>query len=213
MSKKKFFSLIHGDTVHIAPQTKVIPAEELSTLQSAEEVLEQVKKDALQYKKEVVAACEKLKEQAQHEGFEAGFKQWVERVAKLEAEIEAVRKDMERQILPVALKAAQKIVSKELELSQTAIVDIVASNLKAVAQHKQIVIYVNRQDLEALESARPRLKQIFEKLEVLSLRERADVKPGGCVIETEGGIVNAQIENRWRILENAFETMIKAKSV
>jgi type III secretion protein L len=84
--------------------------------------------------------------------------------------------------------------------------------LKAVAQHKQIVIYVNRQDLAALEAARPRLKDLFEQLEVLSLRERADIQTGGCVIETEGGIINAQIENRWRILENAFEAMRKKGS-
>ena len=68
---KKFFTLIHGDSVHIAPKTKVIPAQEFSTLQSAEEVLETVKKDAEKYKKEVVVEIEKLKEQAQKEGFEA----------------------------------------------------------------------------------------------------------------------------------------------
>lgn len=208
---KKFFSLIHGDGVHIAPQTKVIPADQIATLKTAEEVLESVKKDAELYKKTVVAEQEKLKEQAQREGFEAGFMAWTERVAKLENEIIQVRKDMEKLILPVALKAAKKIVSKELELSETVIVDIVAANLKAVSQHKQIVIYVNRKDLEFVEAQRPRLKQLFEHLEVLSIRERADVQPGGCIIETEVGIINAQLEGRWRILEAAFESMMKSK--
>lgn len=211
MSNKKFLSLIHGGTVRIAPKTKVIPATEFSTLHTAEEILETVKKDAQQYRKEVIAEIEKLKEQAQREGFEAGFKQWLSKISDLEAEIVRVRKDVEKMVIPVALKAAKKIVSKEIELSENAIIDIVSANLKAVAQHKRVTIYVNRKDLEIVDANRPKLKQLFENLEVLSIRERADVTPGGCIIETEGGIINAQLENRWRILESAFEAFLKAK--
>lgn len=211
MTKKKLFTLIHGDQLHIAPQTKVIPADEFSTLLDAENVLKQVQKDAELYKKEVVQETEILKEKALWEGYEQGFQEWVGRISALEAEIGNVRKDIEKLIIPVALKAAKKIVSKELELSESAIVEIVAANLKAVSQHKQIVIYVNKKDLEAVEAQRPRLKQMFELLETLSIRERKDIEPGGCIIETEAGIINAQIENRWRILETAFAKMMKTE--
>lgn len=211
MSNKKFFTFIHGGHVRIAPKTKVIPATEFSTLQNAEEVLEGIKNDAEIYKKEVVAEIEALKEQAQRDGFAEGFKQWLEKIADLEAEIVKVRQDVEKMVIPVALKAAKKIVSKEIELSENAILDIVSANLKAVAQHKRVTIYVNKKDFEVVETNRPKLKQLFENLEVLSIRERADVTPGGCIIETEGGIINAQLENRWRILESAFGAFMKAK--
>lgn len=208
---KKFLSLIHGDSVRIAPKTKVIPAADFSTLVSAEEVLIKVKEDAIQYKKEVVLEVETLKEKAQQDGFEEGFKAWIEHIAKLEAVIAAVRRDMERLLIPVALEAAKKIVNKEVELSKDTIVDIVAGTLKSVSQHKRITIYVNKKDFEAMEANRPRLKQVFENLEVLSIRPRADILQGGCIVETEGGIINAQLENRWRILESAFQSMMKSK--
>ena len=35
------------------------------------------------------------------------------------------------------------------------------------------------------------------------------IEPGGCIIETEAGIINAQLENQWRSLENAFESFMK----
>lgn len=210
---KKFFSLIHGGDVRLAPNSKIIPAAEISTILSAQEVLLQVKVDAEKYKISVVAEAEKLKEQAQKEGYEAGFKEWVAHIAKLEAEISKVHSDLERMVMPVALKAAKKIVGREVELSETVISDIVANNLKAVAQHKKITIYVNKKDLSTLEMSRPKLKQIFESLEALSIRERADILPGGCIIETEGGIINAQLESRWRVLEAAFENLIKSKGL
>lgn len=211
MTSKKFFTLIHGGQVHVAPKTKVIPAEDFSVLLDANEILQEVYEDAEKYKKEVVTEIETLKEQAQKEGFEAGFQQWAEHVAKLEEEIVNVRKETEKFIIPVALKAAKKIVGREIELSETAIVDIVASNLKAVSQHKKIAVYVNKKDLDIVEANKNRLKQLFETLEVLSIRDRPDIQPGGCIIETEGGIINAQLENQWRILENAFTNLTKRK--
>lgn len=207
--KKKFFSLIHGDSIHIAPETKVIPATEFSKALEAYEIVEAVKADALKYKQEVAEEVEKLKEQAQKEGFEEGFKKWMEHIAKVEEEIIQVRHETEKVALPVALKAAKKIVGRELEVSENAIVDIVSNSLKAVVTHKRITIYVNRKDLESLEKSRSDLKNLFENLEILTLRERSDVAPGGCIIETEGGIINAQLENQWRIMENAFDKMMK----
>lgn len=208
---KKFFSLIYGDSVHIAPKKKIIPADEFSKMLDASEVVEHVKQDVERYKKQVAKECEQLKELAQKQGYEEGFHKWAEHVAALEGEIIQVRKDLEKMLVPVALKAAKKIVGREIELSDDTIVDIVSNSLKSVSQHKRITIYVNRKDLEQLEANRVKLKGLFESLEALSLRERADINPGGCIIETEGGIINAQIENQWKALESAFEKLMRNK--
>lgn len=210
---KKFFSLIYGDAVHIAPQTKVVPASAFSKLLDAEQVLQNVKVDAEKYRVAVVEECEHLKEQAQREGYEQGFHEWAEHIQKLEAEIIRVREDFDKVVIPVALKAAKKIVGREIELSEGTVVDIVANSLKSVAQHKKITIWVNKKDFEKLESSRPRLRELFESLEALSIRERSDIEPGGCIIETEGGIINAQLENQWRILETAFEKLMRRQDV
>lgn len=210
-TKQKLFTLIFGDKVHLAPKTKVVPQEEFSVLMDAHEVHVKVQEDADKYREQVIAECEKIKEQAAREGYEAGFAFWAEHVAQLEKQIQEVEKSYENIVVPVVTKAARKIVGHELETRSDTIVDIVSSTLKAVSQHKRITIYVNRKNLQALEENRPRLKDLFEDLQVLSIRERDDIDDGGCVIETEGGIINAQLENQWKILEQAFETMMKGK--
>lgn len=210
---KKFFSLIHGDKLHLAPETKIIPAESLSTVLDAEEVLDAVKKDAEQYKVEVAGDCEKLKEQAQKEGFEQGYAEWIEKIADLEAEIQRVSRETENLIIPIALKAAKKIVGRELEQSESTVVDIITNSLKSVATHKRIKIYVNRKELDLVEKSKEKLKKVFEHLESLSILAKDDVEPAGCVIETEGGIINAQLENQWLILETAFQKLIKPSKV
>jgi type III secretion protein L len=206
---KKFFTLIYGDKIRAAPKVKIIPAEELSNLQDASQVLDLIKEDAEKYRMEVAKECEKIKEHAFKEGYDEGFKEWAEHLAKFEKQLEALHKEMQQAIIPIALKAAKKIVGREIELSENTIVDIVASNLKAVAQHKKITIYVNKKELDILEKNKQRLRDLFENLESLSIRPREDIEPGGCVIETEIGIINAQMEHRWRVLEKAFEALLK----
>lgn len=206
---KKIFTLIHGDRIHAKPKKKIIPADELTTLQNASDVLDHIKQDAEQYRMQVAQESELVKENAFKEGYQDGFKEWAEHLANFETQLENLHKEMQEAIIPIALKAAKKIVGREIELSEETIVDIVASNLKTIAQHKKIIIYVNKKELEILDKNKPRLRELFENLESLSIRPRDDVAPGGCIIETEIGIINAQLEHRWRVLEKAFENLIK----
>jgi type III secretion protein L len=195
----KFFTLIRGDKIHTAPGTKVLPADTFSSLLDAQGVLSTVKEDAKRYRIDVA------------KGYEAGFAEWANHLAELEREIERVHTEIQKVIVPLALKAAKKIVGREIELTPTTTVDIVSNSMKAVAQHKKIIIYVNKKDLEVLEANKERLKKGFEHLESFSLRDRNDILPGGCIIETEAGIINAQIANKWTALEAAFASLIHAK--
>jgi type III secretion protein L len=210
-SKKKLFSLLYGSSIHIAPNTKVIPADQFSIAIGAKNVLLAAQTDVDRYRDQVAAECEKIKEQAAKEGYEEGFAQWVEHIAKLEQHITDVAQVYEKVIVAVAIKAAKKILGTELQTRQNAIVEIVSNVLKSVAQHKKIVIYVNKDHIESLENRRGDLKDLFEDLQSLSIRERADLQEGECVIETEGGIINAQLSNQWAIFEQAFTNILKNK--
>lgn len=206
-TNKKYFSLIYGAELHQAPNAKVLSSEAFSDLLTSQELISRIHEEAEKYRQEVIAECETLKIEAQKEGFESGFQEWVEHVAKLEAEIENVHQELQKLVMPIALKAAKKIVSTELATSPEAILSIVMNTLKTVAQHKKIVLYVNKADFEVLDSNKSKIKALFEALESLSIRERDDIEQGGCVIETESGIINAQLKDRWINLEVAFQAI------
>lgn len=116
---------------------------------------------------------------------------------------------MNKLILPLALKAAKKIVAKELETKPETIVDIVLQALAPALQNHRITIWVSKADKEILETEKTRIKEKLEQVESLSIKERDDVAQGGCVIETESGIINASIDNQWRAIESAFDKYLK----
>lgn len=209
MNKTKFFSLFSGKEVWIAPGEKIVPSKEYETLHKASEILKAVKADAKEFTKQTALEAEKIKEISFQEGFQEGLESFNKHLLALSREIETLREEIHQKIIPLALKAARKIVGEELRLHPDRIVDIVMSSLKPAMQHRKIIIFANKADLETLEAQKPKIKQIFEHLESLSIQERDDIEPGGCIIQTEAGIINAQLENQWQALEAAFTTFMK----
>lgn len=205
----KFFSLIFKGDIHAATGKKVIPQQEYSVLLEAREVLDKAKEDAEALHEKTKEECKKLRKKTKEEGFEEGLATFNEHLLFFDSELKKLRHEMQQAILPLALKAAKKIVGKELETHPETIVDIVLQALAPVTQNHRIKIYVNKADKEALEENKGRIREILEQVETLVIQERADVTPGGCIIETEAGIINASIENQWRALEAAFEKYMK----
>jgi len=205
----KFFSLIYQGDIHTSTDDKVIPAEEYSTLLDAATVLEKSKEDAQTYRKAVEEECEKLREEARNTGFEEGLATFNEHLIAFDQSLRNLRLELQNSILPLALKAAKKIVGKELEIHPETIVDIVLQTIAPATQNQRITIYVNKADKEVLEANKPRIKKVLEHIQSLSIQDRPDVVQGGCIIETESGIINATIENQWRALESAFEKYMK----
>ncbi len=201
--------MIKGEGVHLAPQKKVVPASEFSKLVEADGILKQIQTEAQDFRRQVASEGEKLKEEAEKKGFEEGLKQWNEKIALLEKEISKVRSDMENSLVPLAMAAVKKIIGREIELKPETVVDLIATSLKSVSHHKKIALFVNKNDLEIVEKMRPQLKAIFEHLESLTIATREDVPPGGCIIETEAGIVNVGLESQLGALEAAFTNLVK----
>lgn len=203
---RKFFSLLSSHEVHLAPGEKIIPAAEFSKAISAKEIIDLAKEEAENFKQEIQVEAEDIKAKAFDEGFQEGLVSLNKHLFALDQELKNLRSDIQKKILPLALSAAKKLLGEELKLHPDRIVEIVLTALKPVTQHRKIIIYVNRQDLAMLDENKSRIRKMFEHLENLSIQERDDIEPGGCMIETEAGIINAQLENQWRALESAFES-------
>ena len=206
---KKIFSLIYQGSIHTSSDQKIVPEGDYSLILSAEEVLQKAQEDAARKKQETEEECKELARQAKEEGFQEGLKSFNEHILGFEREIRRLRHEAQQAILPIALKAAKKIVAQELKLNPDAIVDIVLQAITPIVQSRKVIIYVNKADKEILDAQKSRLREILEQAQVFSIQERSDIEPGGCIIETETGIINATLDNQWRALEAAFEKYMR----
>ncbi|MDN3507815.1 MAG: FliH/SctL family protein [Simkaniaceae bacterium] len=203
------FSLLKQGKVRAAAGSKVIPADEYTELLSAKEITEQAQKDITQAFDENEKECEKLREAEKAHGYQDGLTTFNEHVLFLDAKVKEMEVELQKLVLPLALKAAKKIVTEQLKLNPETIVDIVLKTIRPVAEAHRIKILVSKEDKELLDKEKETIKQRLDVVEIFTIEERSEITQGGCIIETESGIINASIENQWRALEAAFETFAK----
>lgn len=205
---KELFSRIESD-LQIEPSSKIVPAKTFATWITADEMLDDVKREIDLFREKAKREAAELRAAEEQKGFKEGLDKWAKQIASLEKSQKDLRDDMRKQIVELVIQCGKKILGRELELSQDAIVDIVSQALRPVATHKHATIYVCKEDAEALEANKKQLHTVLEGTETLAIGVRSDIERGGCVIETEAGIINAKIDVLWESLELALLGLLK----
>ena len=111
----------------------------------------------------------------------------------------------EWELVQLALAVAAKIVEREIRMDSGAVAAIVQSALNRVQHADHITIRLSPADLERLNGVRAKM------LDTLAgggkgVRFEADdsIRDGGCMVESDRGDVDARIEQRFRVVEEAF---------
>lgn len=193
----------------IRPGQKVIPKKMIETMESCEAILQTAKEKASKIEKNAQESAKKLKEKKSQEGFEEGLSKVSSLLLELEERISKVRFDIQKVALPIALKAAQKIVGEELRLHPEKIVDLVIQAIQPLTQCKTIKILVHPDDLAYLEKQKPRIKEVLKLSEVIQIEASHELEVGNAVIESESGIINATLPHLFASLESLFESFMR----
>ena len=204
----KLFSLIDRSEIELRPGAKVIPKEAYSSYLDAKELLEKAEGEITAFKEKAHTEAEALKQKAIEQGHKEGLEKWTSALAELEKKVSFIKKEVESEIVSLVLECGKKIVGNELKTSKTTVVKIVKEALKPVSDHESVTIFVSKEDFPTVEKHKATLKKQLEYTTSFSIQPRGDIEPGGCVIETEAGIINAQLDVLWKSLEIALKALV-----
>ncbi len=168
-------------------------------------------REAIRARSEAGRIREEAREAGRREGRE-------EAAARIEEALETVNeavivrkkivKDAENEILRLALKVAEQIIRSEVSLHRDVCLNIVSEAIGRVSDREQIIVKVNREDAEYIKRYKDRLAGILDGVKSFSVLEDAQIEPGGCVIETNLGYVDARISTKLKSIE---EVLLKVK--
>jgi len=165
-----------------------------------------------QAKAEAEGIRNKAREEGMVQGRGQGNKEAEQKVKEaLETLNEAVKerkkiiKDAEAEILRLALKAAEQIIRSEVSLHRDVCLNIVSEAINRVSDREQVIVKVNREDAEYIKKYKDRLAGIVDGVKSFSVLEDSGIEPGGCVIETNLGYVDARIGTKLAALEEALK--------
>jgi flagellar biosynthesis/type III secretory pathway protein FliH len=195
-----------AEAAHATPAVGGRPADALvhGAAVRAREALEAAQVEAAQLRAEARAERAQALSEARELGRQEGLALATETVARAQAVRARMRAAADDEPIALALAIARKVLGRELKLDRSAVVEIAAQALAEVRDRREVVLRVNPGDAAELRSQRTRLQELLPRAPWLELREDEAVAPGGVVVETEAGVVDARLESQLAALERAL---------
>lgn len=193
--------------------------------------IQAIRAEAAEQAKQVVSAAveeaERLKTAAHAEGYAAGYAQGLaegreEGLAEARAEQAQLREDLqelldaiererrrlwtesEQTMVELVMEIARKVIKEGAELDSGIAVAAVRHALLRSASAETVRIRVHAADLESVKAHREELLTLVDGIRQLEIVADRRVGPGGCVVETPGGVVDARMETQLDEVESAL---------
>lgn len=195
---------------YISPsEEKVIPHAAMGTFVTLNNLIEDAKKELEHLKQDFEKQQLEEIEEKKKEAYQEALTIFNQHIFALDAEVKTLKIHLMKQVLPLALSAAKKIVAEQLTLHPDTIVAIIQKQLTQCASCKKVKIIVSKQDKQILDDHKPELKAMLDQVESFAIEEASHIDEGSCLIETEAGTINASIDLQWKALEKAFQRFMK----
>ncbi len=104
--------------------------------------------------------------------------------------------EAEQSFVVLAIKLAEKVVRREIELRPEIISETVRGALETVARTTNVVIKVSPEDISIIEDLKGSLSDILGRFSSVTITPDETISRGGCVVLTERGRVDARIETQ-----------------
>ena len=192
----------------------------------AKTIIEDAAKTAEQNIQEAEAKAETIiqeaKSKAYEEGRDEGFKKGEEEVDRLIERLHVIinaaidkRKviveNTERQLVDLVMLIAHKVVKVISEAERKVVLENIKEALNKVKKETEITIRVNTVDLNLTTKNKKRFIALIENLEHITVEEDSRVDPGGCIIETSFGDIDARISTQLSVLEEKIRELVPIK--
>lgn len=109
----------------------------------------------------------------------------------------------ERDLVKLALLVAAKIVKKEVAGGSVA-VDNLRRAIELTASRRELKVLLHEQDLARVDAVLPDLRREFSDLQQIVLEPSPAVEPGGVIVQTREGSVDATIAAQFDQIERGL---------
>jgi flagellar assembly protein FliH len=207
--------------------------EATNTRKEAEDEAERMRAEAEQERDRIIAEAEErarvIEQEAwqrgEKEGREAGIeagKAEVQRVIErfhvvLSKAIERrneIIQESENQVIALVLAIAKKVIKVISENQKNVVINNIVQSLQKLQQKSDVLVRVNLADLEIATKHKEDILKMAERVQTITIAEDSTVDPGGAIIETDFGEIDARIASQLREIEDRILELspIKARA-
>ena len=220
------------DAERVAFQEVKSKQEEAQTIHSdaeseASRIVSEAEQKAADITREAERKAQDAEEDARRAGFEEGReKGFEEGQAEHERLVERLHviinkaidrrneiiEESETQIVNLVVQIAKKVVKVISENQRNVVVNNVVQALRKLKEKTDVIIRVNIEDLEMVTSHVHDIIERVEREHHITVAEDSTVDPGGAIIETDFGEIDARIASQLQEIEDRILELVPVKA-
>ncbi|MEX2443551.1 MAG: flagellar assembly protein FliH [Alkalispirochaeta sp.] len=202
-----------------------------TTKQEAEEEAEQTRQAGESEKERIIAEAQQNAKQIEEEAWQRGHKEGREAgIEEGKGEIQRVIdrfhvvlskaierrneiiQESETQVVNLVLSIAKKVIKVISENQKNVVINNIAQSLQKLQQKSDIIVRVNLADLEIATKHKEDILKMAERVKTITIAEDSTVDPGGAIIETDFGEIDARIASQLREIEDRILELTPIKT-
>jgi flagellar assembly protein FliH len=202
------FKVMQKNTIEARKFKEDAQAEADKILEEARTNAQKMEEDARQKVETIIQeARTEAYENARKEGFATGADEVKRLIDRLHVILNAaidkkknIIENTEKQLMDLVLLIARKVVKVISEAEKKVVIENAKEALKKVRSETEITIRVNTADLGLTTKNKRSFISMVEGLKSVNVEEDSRVDPGGCIIETSFGDIDARIQRQLQII-------------
>ncbi|MDR2861113.1 MAG: hypothetical protein LBV07_00975 [Syntrophobacterales bacterium] len=178
---------------------------------TAEELERQTEKTALEAKlaleKQIKKEQKKSFDQGLAEGIQEGIIRQKKEYAQTISAVVATMKELaelrqkiieeaEQDILQLVFAVAEKVRAQEVQQNKTAVISVLKEAIRGITERDGMKVHLNPHDFQNITEIKEDLQTEMEGINDILFEEDPGVKPGGVIIETLFGEVDARLNQQ-----------------
>ncbi|KLN64711.1 MULTISPECIES: HrpE/YscL family type III secretion apparatus protein [Vibrio] len=203
------FVEIKTDNLQLAPGLKVLKAREYLSYLDSQHLVEAAHAKA----DSIVESAEQAYESEKQRGYQDGLQK--AKIENAQTMIATLAKcndyylQVEQKMTGVVLDAVRKIIDTFDDVDTT--VSVVREALQLVSNQKQVILHVHPEQVIDVREKVSSVLSDFPEVGYVEVVADARLKNGGCILETEVGIIDASIDGQLQALKQAMEKQLSER--
>lgn len=182
---------------------RILKNQVLNAEEQARNILLEANQKAIETIENAEAEAAEIRRNAYESGREESIQELLEDILAAKEQRSEALHEVEKDVLKLSVKVAEKIIGREIQTDEATRADIVLTALRQARQQEMLTVRVNANDLPLVEKMRDRI-DAFGRARYLDFVADPAVGEGGCLIESQSGTIDARLETQLRVFENAF---------
>jgi type III secretion protein L len=170
----------------------------------AKDILARAQEQAAQLLEEARLESEKVLADSLEQGYAAGLDKWNDALAEAWKQREDFLAQNEAELLKLAVAIARRVIGESVKADADVVLQVAKEALRSVRSERKVTIKVNPSDEANLRLKSETLKMLGAEVGELVIVGNPSIAAGGCVVESDLGIIDAQIDTQLASIEDAL---------